>query len=413
MIGALLVALGVALRRGPAVAPVPVSAVVEAADVVMPPDRLELGIRVRRGSTLGGLLLEWGVDPAPVIEAALPLYDLARIRPDRELSVVLVDGDPVPVAVRYEIDEDNALVVSRSGEQWTAAVDAVQYTSALGSRDVLVTRSLWADGLDAGLRPGDLVRLAQIFEYEIDFNTELRDGARFSLVADVLSAEGRADRLGELYAVRIENAGKEYIAIRHAPEGGEVGWFHPDGTGMKKPFLRSPLEFSRVTSGFDLARFHPILKKQRPHYGTDFGAPEGTPVRVVAEGVVRVAGVNGGHGRYVEVEHDGRYRTSYSHLSRIRVKTGQRVAQGTILGAVGQTGLATGPHLHFQMWRDGRFVDPMKIELPNTAPLAAAERESFAREVARWLPLLPGEREGDVPLDELELELDAERAAER
>jgi murein DD-endopeptidase MepM/ murein hydrolase activator NlpD len=155
--------------------------------------------------------------------------------------------------------------------------------------------------------------------------------------------------------------------------------------------LRSPLEFSRVTSGFTLARYHPILKKSRPHLGVDFGAPTGTPIRAVADGKVETAGKAGGHGNYVKIQHLGPQATSYSHLSKIAVQRGATVRQGQIIGYVGATGLATGPHLHYQMWVNGRHVNPMTVDLPMTESLSPADRSRFEAEKARLFALLdPG-----------------------
>lgn len=354
----------------------------------MPPDTLRLPVPIDRGSTLGGLLAAHDLPARSIRQAALEHYDLARIRPDRELFLEYRADAEQPVAVRYQVDADHTVVVERDGPAWAARMEAVAYDSEVGTRSFELTRSLWQDGLDAGLRPRDLVRLARIFEYELDFNSELREGARFSLVADIETAPGRKARLGTIHAIRLVNEGEAITAVRHVLADDTEAWFHPDGTGMKRPFLRSPLEFSRVTSGFDRNRYHPILKRRRPHNGTDFGAPTGTPVRAVADGVVTHAARNGGHGRFVKLDHSGPYHTSYSHLSRITVRRGARVKQGDIIGHVGATGLATGPHLHWQMWKHGRYVDPMEVELPNSEPLPPSERAAFQRAVETWTPHL-------------------------
>ncbi len=354
------------------------------------PHTLALGVAIRRGSTLGHVLAEHALPAHAVREAALPFYDLAQIRPDRELQVLYRQGEASALGLRYAIDEDRAVVVEREGDGFIARLDEVAYEVAPGVRAFALTRSLWQDGLDAGLRPGDLVRLARIFEYELDFNSELRPGARFSVVADIESAQDR-ERLGTIHAVRLQNGDKTYTAVRHVLPGDEEAFFHPDGSGMRRPFLRSPLEFSRVTSGFNPRRFHPILKQRRPHNGTDFGAPTGTPVRAVADAVVTFAGNSGGHGRFVKLDHEGPWETSYSHLHRIRVKLGERVRQGQVIGEVGATGLATGPHLHYQMWQGGKYVDPLRVALPTSRTLPAGEKAAFAASVAQWLPMLPAE----------------------
>lgn len=379
----------------PAPQPIPLLAVDAAAPLA--PDLTTVAVRIPRGGTLGGVLADRGLSAREVREAALQHYDLASIRPDRELQLVYTDGVPEPVGLRYRVDGDRTLVVDRSGDGWAARMEEVAYETTLDTRELTLTRSLWQDGLDAGLRPLDLVTLARIFEYEVDFNTELRAGAHLALVADVQRAEGRKDRLATVHAIRLENDGEVVTAVRHELPDGTAAFFHPDGTSMKKPFLRSPLEFSRVTSGFNPDRFHPILERVRPHNGVDFGAATGTPVRAVADAVVTFAGRRGGHGNFVKLKHDRRYQTSYSHLSRIRVDGGERVRQGDIIGEVGATGLATGPHLHYQMWRDGRYVDPLEIELPSTAALPDSEQAAFAGQVARWLPMLArdGSSEGE------------------
>ncbi|TVQ91975.1 MAG: M23 family metallopeptidase [Deltaproteobacteria bacterium] len=352
------------------------------------PSRMAQPITIRRGATFGGLASRYGLPADVLLKTAQPYYDLTKIRPDRELSVSWVSGDPNPVELSYAIDVDTTLVLIRDEREWQAVIHQVEYASEVEALSFSIQRSLWQDGLDAGLPPAGLARLAEVFEYEVDFNTELRAGARFSLVADMMSAPERPNKLGDIHAVRLSNAGRTWTAFRFELPDGTESWYQPDGTSLRKPFLRSPLEFSRVTSGFNPKRFHPILKRPRPHNGTDFGAPTGTPVRVVADGKVVRAGWAGGHGRFVKVEHDGAYATSYSHLSRIDVKAGSRVRQGQVIGAVGATGMATGPHLHYQMWHKGRFVDPMKIKLPNQAPLPVSAKPAFAQTVERWSPTL-------------------------
>lgn len=360
-------------------------------------DTFRMQIPIKPGLSFGLIMQEWGLPTNQILRAAAPLYDLATIRPDRALSLEFGDGEAKAVAVRYQMDPDNTVVVRRQGDVWEATMESVAYESSLAGSRLVIENSLWQAGMDAGFRAEDLVTLSQIFEYELDFNTELRKGATFEVVAEVLSAEGRRDRLGDVHAVRLSNGGKVLEAVRYVVEEKE-SWYHPDGTGMQRPFLRSPLEFSaRVTSSFNPNRFHPVLKRRRPHNGTDFGAPTGTPVRSVASGVVEYAGVSGGHGNFVKIRHDGGIQTSYSHLSRIHVKRGQRVNQGQRIGRVGSTGMSTGPHLHYQMWKNGKFVDAMKVVLPASPPLEKAELGAFREEVQKWLPLLGSEGQLNEP----------------
>ena len=375
------------------------------AEVPREPDLMVLPVRIERGATFGALMQGYGLPADAIRRAALALHDLADVRPDRELWLSFRDGEEEPVGIRYAIDEDRAVVVRRAGEAWTAHLDEVAWTSRTGTVQFQIHRSLWEDGLDAGLRPGDLARLAKIFEYDLDFNTELQDGASFSLVGERLAAPGQRDRIGALYAVRLVNGAKRWVAIRHTGSDGRDTWYQPDGTSLRKPFLRSPIEYSRVTSNFGTRR-HPILGTTRHHNGTDLGAPTGTPVRAVAEAKVVHAGWNGGHGNYVKLQHEGGYETSYSHLSKVDVKKGQQVRQSTLIGRVGSTGFSTGPHLHWQMWKNGKFVDPMKVSLPVQAPIPDEDRPAFEAEKDRWMPLLDHVEPPAGPSSEVALGLD-------
>jgi murein DD-endopeptidase MepM/ murein hydrolase activator NlpD len=357
--------------------------------VPLEPDETWIGVHIKSGSTFGKLMGERGLSASELRAAALEYYDLAKIRPDRDLQIGYKDGVANPVAVRYRIDGDTLLLVRQTAEGWRSTIEKVIYTSRVGTRVVDIQRSLWQDGLAAGLSEGDLLRLSKVFEYELDFNTELRSGAKFGVVSEILEAPNRPTKFGDIYAVRLLNGGKTYEAVRFEVKDGEPNYYYPDGTSMRRPFLRSPLEFGRVTSSFNPKRFHPILKKTRPHNGVDFGAATGTRVRAVASGTVSYAGSNGGHGRFIKISHDGNVQTSYSHLSAILVRKGQRVQQGRIVGKVGATGLATGPHLHYQMWKGGRYVDPMKTVMPRAKTLPSFTKADFKAAVDKWIPRLP------------------------
>lgn len=389
-VGILLAVLTVALWSAlpVAVALEPVAPPV-ASGVVLPVDRLSIPLVIRSGSSFGEIMAPWSVSANTLRDAALSVYDLVTIHPGSELSIEFQDGDTTPVGLRYRVDEDHTLVMVRTGDAWTASMETVNYVVRETTITLTVTSSLWQAGMDAGLRATDLDVLAKIFEYEVDFNTEIQPNAQLGLVGDVLTSEGHKDKLGTLRAVRFLNGKDVYEMVRFVKPDGKEGWYHSDGTAAKRPFLRSPIEFSRVTSGFNAHRFHPVLKITRPHNGTDFGAPMGTPVRAVADGVVDFAGPSGGHGNFVKLRHEAGYDTSYSHMSAILVRKGATVHQGQIIGRVGMTGLATGPHMHYQMWKNGRFVDAMKEVMPNVEPLEPSLMAAFKAEVDAWLPKVP------------------------
>jgi murein DD-endopeptidase MepM/ murein hydrolase activator NlpD len=301
---------------------------------------------------------------------------------------------PVLWRLRLVHGDEEVLHLERGGAGWHAEKLPIPYVVQEGVQTVVVEEgsSLWGAAQDYGLEETQIGALAVIYEYDVDFNTEIQPGAVIRAVTERLVADDGSSRFGDIRAAEFVNGGKTYTAIRFTDKDGRVGWFAPDGKGRRKKFLRSPLAFSRVTSGFTMARWHPVLKTARPHVGTDFGCPVGTPVRAVSDGVVTSAGSFGGHGNYVELKHDGPYATSYSHLSRILVKRGQRVQQGDTIAHSGNTGLSTGPHLHYQFMKNGAFVNPMTVELPMSGGPDTLDMEAFGKVRDAVMPLLEAAR---------------------
>jgi len=365
--------------------PQPTAASVGVLPALTPRYRTEKHV-VAEGETAGEVLRGLGLPADTLVGAARGRLD--RLSIGDTFHVDWRDGQEAPWRVRLEGVGPTELAFLWDDGKWSTSERPIPYTIVSGARELVVESSLWEAALDAGLRPSQIVSIAKIFEYDVDFNTELVKGARIRLVADTLTAEDGSTRVGDVRAATLENGSKSWTAIRYLMRDGSTGWFAPDGTGRRRPFLRSPLEFSRVTSGFSTGRYHPILKVKRPHLGVDFGAPTGTPIRAVADGTVTTAGRNGGHGNYVALDHEGPYATSYSHLSSISVKRGQKVRQGDVIGRVGATGLATGPHLHYQFFVNGEYRDPMKVDLPMTGTLPDDERDAFFAARDKVLPML-------------------------
>ena len=358
---------------------------------------------ITRGEALGTILPRYGLPTSAVRAAALPHHDLARIRAGQVLRFLTPPGAAAPTELHYKLGMDETLVVVRGDEGWTARVDAVSYETRGATREFEVTTSLWAAAVEAGLHPRDIVGLAGVYRFDIDFNTEIRAGAKVRMVVEEKWDTQGFARLGAPLAVRMTNGGKDYVALRFQDGDNEAQYYDTKGRARKKPFLRSPLKFSRVTSGFNRNRYHPVLKRRRPHNGVDFGAPKGTPVHAIGDGKVEFSGTNGGHGRYVKLDHAGPYASSYSHLSKLTVKKGQRVRQGQIVGYVGSTGLATGPHLHYQFWKHGKYVNPLTVKLPSAGVPAVKDKAGFAAHRDKWLPeIMPGEDTGATALADAE-----------
>jgi murein DD-endopeptidase MepM/ murein hydrolase activator NlpD len=326
-----------------------------------------------------------------VVEAARPVYDLARISVGRPFGLAL-DSRGLVRAFTYGIDDLRTLRVVRGEDGLEARIFARRYEL----RRVVVAAEIHSSLFDAVAAAGErdqlALDLADIFAWDVDFNTELREGDAVRVVVEKEFLDGELARYGRILAATLRCGDRVLHAVRYEGSRGP-GYYELDGTPLRKAFLRSPLRFTRISSRFSRSRFHPILKTWRPHLGVDYAAPSGTPVVASADGVVTLAGWWGGLGRAVRLRHANGYETLYGHLSRIQVHRGQRVHQGQRIGAVGQTGLATGPHLDYRMRRDGRFVDPLKIQLPPAEPIPSAEREAFLAARDRSLAWLAGSTE--------------------
>ena len=336
--------------------------------------------RVQKGDVLGSILPKFGLPTAKIRTAALDIVDLANLRIGQEFRFQFQPGSEKPDEIRFALGEDDTLIIRQQGDEWTAEQEKINFDIQLGYRHFVVETSLWQAAVDEGLRARDIAMMAEVLQYDIDFNTEIRKGATAELLVEELWQDGKLVKLGAAKILLFTNKGNEYQAIRFTNSRDVTAYYDSNGVSRESPFLRSPLAFSRVTSNFNPKRFHPIHKKVRPHNGTDFGAKTGTPIRAVSDGVVTYAGRNGGHGNFIKLKHMSPYETSYSHLSKISVKKGQRVKKGQIIGKVGSTGASTGPHLHYQVWKNKRFVDAMKVKFPKGKKLSGGDYTAFKKQ---------------------------------
>ena len=318
---------------------------------------------------------------------------LKRIRPGDTFEI-LHDG-PSVLGLTRRLDESRSLVVS-AGEQGFAAdfLDhpvEVRRARATGR----ITSSFYAAGLAAGLSDGTIMRLAGIYAWDIDFALDIRSDDWFAVVYEELWQDGEKLRDGEIVAAEFSNQGRSYRAVRFPDEDGRPRYYTPEGDSMRKAFLRAPVDFTRVSSNFNPNRLHPVLKTRRPHQGVDYAARTGTPIMAAGDGRVISAGVNGGYGKAVVLQHGGNVTTLYAHMSRIApgMRAGRKVRQGEIIGYVGKTGLASGPHLHYEYRVNGVHKNPRTVELPKADPVPAARRAEF---VVATLPLV-AELEGLGP----------------
>ena len=343
------------------------------------------------GDTLERIFRDEGLAPSEL--AALRADPDLRRRIDR-----IVPGDEL----RLRIDDGRLLAFERrlSATETLRAerapdgslrselrVDPLEHS--LRTTGAVIEGSLFKSADLAGISDATAFKIAGIFRWDIDFVLDIRPGDRFDLTYETLSQDGVPVGDGELLAVQFINQGQTYRAVRWTPPGGTPDYFTPDGRSLRKAFLRAPLEFSRVSSRFNLYRRHPILNRMRAHRGVDYAAPIGTPVRAAGGGRVAFVGIKGGYGNVIEIVHPGGVRTVYGHLSRFSrgLRSGTVVEQGRVIGHVGMTGLATGPHLHYEYLQNGVHKDPQKVPLPKAEPVPARHMAAFR---AHADPLLAG-----------------------
>ncbi len=348
--------------------------------------------RVQRGDTIGSLLSRAGVDDAEAMQflrvdpGARPVY---RLRPGRAVRVA-TDDTGLLLALRFQTGDGNMLAVERAGDgfqaQRHAAVEDLRTTVRAGE----IRSSLFAAADAAGVPDAITIAMAEVFAGDIDFYHDLRRGDRFSVVYETRLVDGEPVGTGRILAAEFVNRGVTLRVFRWSDGEESESYYREDGRSARGAFLRSPMEFSRVTSGFSLARFHPILKQWRAHKGTDYAAPTGTPVRATADGVVSFAGVQGGYGNVVFLRHDGSYSTVYGHLSRLgaSVRNGARVRQGDTIGYVGSTGWATGPHLHYEFRISGEARNPLTVALPASRPVPTTALAAFRADIAPYAQTL-------------------------
>ncbi len=314
-------------------------------------------------------------------------------RPGKNVTVEATDSQQLQkLTMRWPTDDEamfKRLVVQRDAAGFTSRVEIAPYVATSRLASGAIQSSLFAATDEARIPDGVAVQMAEIFSGDIDFRRALRKGDRFNVVYETLEADGEALRTGRVLSAEFVNAGKAFQAMWFQPPGADAtgaankgGYYTLDGQSLRRAFLSSPVEFSRISSGFSM-RFHPILQKWRAHLGTDFAAATGTPARAVGDGVVEFSGVQNGYGNVVFVKHRNGHETVYAHLSKLMVQRGQNVSQGQTIGLVGSTGWATGPHLHFEVRVNGTQQDPMTIaKQSETIPVSPAVMPLFRQAAA-------------------------------
>lgn len=367
---------------------------VEAAEAAPVPDP-NLEYVLQPGDTLFDTLVRLNITPADVdrlVNAGREAYDLGRVRDGRRIEYRL-NADGQLEYFRYDIDAEKYFEAEKTVDGYRAEVVEIPFTMSLVPLHLTLTNCLYCDADTESWDPNVLWQLADnIFAWTVDFYTDIREGDEFWALVECKQLETGAKVWGKVAgaAALVDN---EFQAGVWQETGEQGDYYDLAGRSMRRPFLRSPLKYNRISSGFTYNRRHPILKTVRPHLGVDFAAPSGTPVRAAADGTVIFKGRNGGFGNFLKLRHAGRYETWYGHLKSYArgLKKGQKVAQGQVIGYVGSTGLSTGPHLDYRMSHQGKMVNPLKQKYLPGKPLPKEYGDQFRAQARGLLETL------DVP----------------
>ena len=331
-------------------------------------------VTVKRGDSLYLLFKRLGLpqrDLALMTKSKPLAKKLARISPRQEVEFYL-DSESRLTRLVHRFDKIRSLHVVRDGDSFTFEEVVEPPDVSIATATGVIDSSLFEAGQRAGLSDNIIMQMAEIFGWDVDFVLDIRAGDSFALIFEEQYKDGKKIGEGPILAAEFTNRGRQIRAVRYVDRSGRIDYFSADGRRMRKAFLRTPVNFTRISSRFSFSRRHPILHKMRAHRGVDYAAPRGTAVKASGDGRVVFAGRKGGYGRTIILRHGSIYTTLYAHLARFSkgVRPGKRVEQGQTIGYVGSTGLATGPHLHYEFRVRGAHRDPLKVKLPEAPPLA-------------------------------------------
>lgn len=342
-------------------------------------------VSIESGHTLSGIFQDHGFG-GNMLEQALKSESVkqlaSRLRPGNQIA--LFSEQPGRLGAMLFDKGEDARVVVRLSEDGSVVDELLErrLEHRIERSSGVIATSLGGAADSAGLNYGMVLKIAKVLGYDIDFAQDLRVGDTFHVVYEQVYRDGERIRDGDVLAVSFINRGKRYVALRHIHPDGKIEYFDQEGRPLRKDFLRTPVDFTRISSRFSLARRHPILNRVRAHRGVDYAAPTGTPIYAAGDGLVKFRGSQRGFGNTVILDHGNKTTTLYAHMSRFNanVRQGGRVRQGDVIGYVGMTGLASGPHLHYEFQVNGQHRDPLNVTLPKPEPLKGPALERFQRD---------------------------------
>ena len=358
----------------------PIDAAVDApAESAIAPDSAILDLLVNRGDTLEILFRRNGLNLADLAAmVALPdaAEPLRKIRPGDEIEVTHRDGHVL--SLQRELNDIDLLTITRGDSGFVVSKEQREMDVRTVGAHGVIDSSLFEAAVAAGIADAVTMNMAGIFQWDIDFIQDVREGDQFTVIYEELWRDGVKLRNGDIVAAEFVNQGKRYRAARYTDAKGRSDYYTPEGRSVRKAFIRAPVSFTRISSNFNPNRRHPVLNTIRAHRGVDYAAPTGTPVKAAGDGKVIFRGVQGGYGNVVILQHGGNITTLYGHLSKFaKPRIGSRVKQGEIIGYVGHSGLATGPHLHYEYRINGVHRNPRTVALPDAEPVPAQFQDDF------------------------------------
>jgi len=361
---------------------------------------VEKEISIKLGDTLSSIFSALRIPPqtlAKVLASGKDARQLLKIKGGEKLLFTIAPGLQL-TSLRYDLDFSRQLVVEANGEQYKASIETSKLEIQLQRASANIDSSLFAAAQEAGLADNITLELAKVFGWDIDFALDIRKGDSFAVLYEEMYRDGIRVKNGAVVAAEFTNQGKTYRAIRYRDSQGRIDYYAPDGRALRKTFFRTPVDFTRISSTFSLGRYHPLLNRIRAHKGVDYAAPTGTPVKATADGRVGSVGSNAGYGNVIVLSHGKQYSTLYAHLSRFArgIHNGSPVKQGEVIGYVGQTGLATGPHLHYEFRVNGVHRNPLSIKTTPVEPLPARELAAFLHYAKTQLATLTGSTSQDT-----------------
>lgn len=368
---------------------------VEEVQVFIPPVEERYPFEIPKRSTLSAELAKHGLSSLEIhnlVDAAKDTKNLARILPGTRYQVNKTEGEaPEVTSIRFRFSPADILLLTKDNGIWSAKKIEKPITKKIVSYQGVVRSSLWDSAANAAMNPGLIIELTELFAWQVDFAREVQVNDQWRLTVEQEFIHNEQINLGTILSAEYVNNGQPFTAVLFKKGDEKIGYFAPDGSSLRRMFLKSPLKFGRISSRFNRARFHPVLKVPRAHLGVDYAAPIGTPVRAVGDGVVQMAGWSGGGGKVIKIRHNSTYQTAYKHLNGYGkgVTQGARVRQGQVIGYVGNTGLSTGPHLHFEFYVNGAYVDPMGQKFPKADPVPKNDLALFFESQKEFLQKLP------------------------